>query len=253
MLGKMPPGEYVKPPITEAVIELRFETSVSQDAMEKFVRDVKERYPSAEEKYEVAVELKIAAASKEPVSTLEKKLVGYKLTGSEDTDLILFDTDRIANIRLAPYCGWGIFWEKTEKNFGDLKKRLGYRKIVRMATRYVNRIDIPKLGKEVINSNDYLLIEPEIPSVIKTIHNFKTQFVAPIPEVEGKVTVNAATVQSPLIDHVSLLLDIDLFKDQNVPQKDNEVWELFSHLHRQKNKIFEAFITDKARELFDRA
>ena len=65
--------------------------------------------------------------------------------------------------------------------------------------------------------------------------------------------MNAATVQSPLIDHVSLLLDIDLFKDQNVPQKDNEVWELFSHLHRQKNKIFEAFITDKARELFDRA
>jgi len=49
MLGKMPQGQYAKPPITEAVIEVIFETSVSQGAMAKFVRELKVQYPSAED------------------------------------------------------------------------------------------------------------------------------------------------------------------------------------------------------------
>ena len=73
-----------------------------------------------------------------------------------------------------------------------------------------------------------------------------------VPEIDGKVLVNAATVSSPLIDHVSLLLDIDLFKDQNIPQKDKEFWDLLAALRHQKNMLFEAFVTDQARELFDR-
>jgi len=74
-----------------------------------------------------------------------------------------------------------------------------------------------------------------------------------VPEVEGQVIVNASTIPSPLIDHASLLLDIDLFREQALPQKDEDIWELFGLLRRQKNVLFESFITDRARELFDRA
>ncbi len=254
----MPPGQYARPPITEAVIEFRFDPVMSPDALAKFMRDVQGQYPTAEPSYEVTVELKVPASGAEPVATPKKKLAGYKITGRDDTDLILLAADRLATVRLAPYCGWEQFLETTNNNYAALKKRSGYRKIVRMATRYVNRIDIPicesnSVGtSKSINTTEYLLLEPQIPNIIPKVSSFASQFVGFVPEIDGKVLVNAAIVSSPLIDHISLLLDIDLFKDENLPQKDSEMWDLLTVFRNQKNILFEAFVTDKARELFDR-
>ena len=254
----MPPGQYARPPITEAVIEFRFDPVMSPGALAKFMRDVQGQYPTAEASYEVTVELKVPASGAEPVATPKKKLAGYKITGRDDTDLILLAADRLATVRLAPYCGWEEFLETTKNNYAMLKKRSGYRKIVRVATRYVNRIDIPicvsdSVGtSKSINTTEYLLLEPQIPKIIPNVSSFTSQFVGSVPEIDGKVLVNAAIVSSPLIDHVSLLLDIDLFKDENMPQKDSEVWDLLAAFRNQKNILFEAFVTDKARELFDR-
>lgn len=254
----MPPGQYARPPITEAVIELRFDPVISQDALAKFVRDVQGQYPTAELSYEVTVELNVPASGAEPAATPKKIFAGYKITGRNETDLILLAADRIATVRLAPYCGWEQFLEIAQNNYAMLKKRCGYRKIVRVATRYVNRIDIPIRRSDSvdaaksIDTTKYLLLEPRIPEIIPSVSSFSSQFVGYVPEIDGKVLVNAATVSSPLIDHVSLLLDIDLFKDQNIPQKDNELWNLLATLRNQKNMMFEAFVTDQARELFDR-
>ncbi len=254
----MPPGQYARPPITEAVIELRFDPAISRDALAKFVSDVQGQYPTAEQSYEVTVELKVPASGGEPIATPKKKLAGYKITGRDETDLILLATDRLATVRLAPYCGWEQFLEITQNNYSLLRKISGYRKIVRVATRYVNRIDIPVSGSDSIgtskpiNTTEYLLLEPQIPNIIPNVSSFMSRFVGSVPEIDGKVLVNAAIVPSPLIDHVSLLLDIDLFKDQNLPQKDSEIWDLLATLRNQKNVLFEAFVTDKARELFDR-
>ncbi len=256
--SRMPPGQYARPPITEAVIEIRFDPAISQDALAKFVSDIQEQYPTAEQSYEVTVELKVPASGGEPVATPKMTLAGYKLTGRDGTDLILLAADRLATVRLAPYCGWEEFLEITQNIYALLRKTTGYRKIVRVATRYVNRIDIPVSGSDSIgaskpiNTTEYLLLEPQIPKIIPNVSSFMSQFVGYVPEIDGKVLVNAAIVPSPLIDHVSLLLDIDLFKDQSLPQKDNEMWDLLATLRNQKNVLFEAFVTDKARELFDR-
>jgi uncharacterized protein (TIGR04255 family) len=254
----MPPGQYARPPITEAVIEIRFDPAVTQGALAKFVNDVRGQYPTVEQGYDVTVELKVSAPGAEPVATPRKEFAGYKITGREGTDLILLSADRLATVRLAPYCGWEQFLETAKNNYALLKKRSGYRKIVRVATRYINRIDIPVRtagsggDTKPINTIEYLLAEPRVPKIIPNINNFSSQFEGVVPEIDGKVIVNTATAPSPLIDHVSLLLDMDLFKDQNLPQKDDELWDLLAAYRKQKNMLFEAFITDRARGLFDR-
>ena len=122
----MPPGQYARPPITEAVIELRFDPVMSSDALAKFLRDVQGQYPTAEPSYEVTVELKVPASGAEPVVTPKKELAGYKITGRDETDLILLGTDRLATVRLAPYCGWEQFLETTKNNYALLRKISGY-------------------------------------------------------------------------------------------------------------------------------
>lgn len=49
---------------------------------------------------------------------------------------------------------------------------------------------------------------------------------------------------------VAIILDLDLFRAVEVPQDEDSIWTYFERLHVRKNDIFEACITDKARELF---
>ena len=248
----MPVGRYTRPPITEAVIEFRFGGSTSDRVMNSFVRSVRNTYPAVEALYEISVQFETAAPGSKPTVGSKQTLSGYKATDREGTDLIILNAGRLGTVRLAPYCGWDAFLEKARRNYASFKKITGFQKIVRVATRYINRLDIPRAGRESVDPNDYAMLEPRVPGIIPNVHGFTTQFLGDVPAVNGRVLINAGTVVSPLIDHVSLLLDIDLFVEQNLPQRDSEIWELLAALRYQKNAIFEAFITDRARELFDR-
>jgi uncharacterized protein (TIGR04255 family) len=249
----MPAGRYARPPIAEAVIECRFASAVSQATLARFVRNIAREYPATEQTYEISAQLRVVAPDQEPEVRPEQKFSGFKLTGRDQADVVILGLDRIATIRLAPYCGWENFITIAKRNYEILRKVSGHRNLVRVATRYVNRLDIPIEDTSVLQTEDYLLVEPRIPPIIPSINSFSTRFVGTVPEIEGLVTVNAGTRPSPLIDHASLLLDIDLFKEQNLPRKEQEIWELLNTLRRHKNVIFEAFITDRARELFDHA
>jgi len=249
----MPARRYLKPPITEAVIECRFGSALPQPALARFVRNVMTEYPAAEETYEISVQLQVVAVGQKSEAKAEQSFAGYKLTGGDAADLILLGFDRIATIRLAPYDGWENFVARAKSNYDNLRKIAGYRKITRVATRYINRLDIPSNGAPVIRTEEYLMVDPRVPDIIPSINTFSTAFAGVIPEIEGQVIVRTGTMQSPLIDHASLLLDIDLFKEQNLPTRDQDIWEILSFLRVQKNELFEAFITDRSRELFDRA
>jgi uncharacterized protein (TIGR04255 family) len=249
----MPVGRYARPPIAEAVIECRFGSAVSQATLARFVRNVAREYPAIEQTYEISAQFRVVPTAQEREVRPEQKFSGYKLTGRDQADLVILGLDQIATIRLAPYCGWDNFIEIAKRNYEILRKVSGYRSLTRVATRYINRLDIPIGDASVIRTEEYLLVEPQIPPIIPRINFFSTNFVGAVPEIEGQVIVKAGTIPSPLIDHASLLLDIDLFKEHNLPLKEQEIWELLATLRRHKNVVFEAFITDRARELFDRA
>jgi uncharacterized protein (TIGR04255 family) len=219
----------------------------------RFARNTATEYPTAEETYEISVQLQVAARGQKPEAKQEQTFTGYKLTGRDAADLILLGPDRIATVRLAPYCGWDNFIKKVRNNYDVLRKLAGYRRLTRVATRYINRLDIPSGQVPLITTEDYLLVEPKVPKIIPRINFFSTNFVGVVPEIDAQVIVRTGTVQSPLVDHVSLLLDIDLFKEQNLPSRDREIWDVLNILRTQKNKLFEAFITDRSRELFERA
>jgi uncharacterized protein (TIGR04255 family) len=249
----MPPGRYAKPPITEAVIEVRFGSVVPQRMLARFVHNVATAYPTAEQTYEISAQFRISGEGEQPEVRPNHRLSGYKLTGRDAADLIVLGFDRIGTIRLAPYSGWEKFLETAKKNFETLRKICGYRAVTRVATRYINRLDIPAAPGTIIKTEDYLLLEPRVPSEVPHLSEFSVNFRGSVPEIEGQVIVQSGTVLSPLIDHTSLLLDIDLFKEQNLPQRDREIWDVLTNLRVQKNTLFEAFVTDRARELFDRA
>ncbi|MGH2516962.1 MAG: TIGR04255 family protein, partial [Ktedonobacterales bacterium] len=48
-----------------------------------------------------------------------------------------------------------------------------------------------------------------------------------------------------------VILDFDLFREQEWVSDDEGIWQFLEQLRERKNTLFEASITDAARKLFD--
>src|SRR5437764_5963517 len=72
----MPARRYLKPPITEAVIECRFGSALPQPALARFVRNVMTEYPAAEETYEISVQLQVVAVGQKSEAKVEQSFAG---------------------------------------------------------------------------------------------------------------------------------------------------------------------------------
>jgi len=73
----------------------------------------------------------------------------------------------------------------------------------------------------------------------------------PQSDIASTAILNQTIVPSDKAGCTSVVLDIDLFQDHALPNDECELWDCFKALHDRKNEIFEACITDAAREMFD--
>jgi uncharacterized protein (TIGR04255 family) len=244
----MPRGNYAHPPITEAVIDIHFAPPIGIEALRRIHRRVRERYPESEDVFDI--DINVAARQPE----VRQRHTGVKLTSSpEATDILLLKRGSITTSRLAPYTDWANFCRVGRDNFDIWRGIVGKSpRITRIASRYINRVDIPQRGSQV-NTFDFVVIQPSVPAgVLADLKAFGVHVSSSMPDDPAiNVLLNTSQVPSPLIGHTSVLLDIDVYLDRDLPQDDNELWLVAERLHSAKNALFEAAITDRARELFD--
>lgn len=242
--------KYKRPPITEAVIEIRLDEPLNKEKVEKLHERLKNDYSSSDHLVEIEVRVEL----KQPQATADELGHGYKLASEDQADTLLIMPNLMACSRLAPYNGWEKFRARAEENWTKWKKSTGYKKIQRLGTRYINRIDIPAADVEKIKIEDYLKVYPEYPEseLPSGILKYTMQIAGPIEEGNLGVIINSSVIRSPLVDHLSVVLDIDVSLTSNVPQKDGEIWEIFDLMRVIKNRVFESCVTDNARKLFDK-
>src|SRR5712664_269510 len=91
---------YPRPPITEAVLEVRVEGKLSARDMERCVERFRRQYKNVEN----ITEFEINFEDGKPIS--RPKSSGFKLTSENAVDLLLLNPSSVASIRLAPYSRW---------------------------------------------------------------------------------------------------------------------------------------------------
>jgi len=237
--------------VTEAAIELRYETAVSQADLERAAGRLGKEYPIAEAEIVNNVTLD-AQAGTTSFSTMWQ---GIKRSSADRTEVVLFRTGGLVIGHLAPHKGWEHLLEKTQIAWAALGHATGENlALSRAGIRYINRIDIPA-GSKQSAIFDYVQFQPKNPEgliSLDTMSEFHMQIVYSIPKTEFGAKIALANGLSPLIDHTAIILDIDVFCDHAIPRRTNDVWNVLSEMRVQKNIIFESCVTDKARELFDR-
>ncbi len=239
---------YPRPPITEAVIELRFEGQLNAREMERVRDRFKSQYPTVEQ-------LQMVEVIFDEGGTAAPKFVpvGFKMTDKNALDVLMMKTNALGTIRLAPYESWETLKGRAEENWELLEKVLNTRKrVLRIGARFINRIDIPS---DFLSSKDIEEFFPTHirlgPNIAQQIGNFTFRVSAIHAGTGAKLTIQSAILDQPaLLEYTSISLDTDAYFDAEVPQRIDAMWAMADKLREAKNDVFENSISDHLRALF---
>lgn len=238
--------KYTRAPITEAVLELRYAQPLAQEVAEKAAEAVAKDYFYNEIEQNINFSLEASAAK---VETLWE---GRKLSSLDRADAVFFRRSTFVCSRLAPYLGWDEFIPRAKKAWAACKKNAGSIEISRIGLRYVNRIDVPLREGETMNVEDYLNFLPKSPHAFtEPMATFLVQTNRSMGVDDCNFMVLSTTIPSPLINTISLALDLDVSREANIPRREDELWSLIDRMRAHKNFVFESCVTDRARALFE--
>lgn len=119
--------------------------------------------------------------------------------------------------------------------------------VTRVAVRYINRFDLPLPVKDL---KDYFRTAPEVsPDLPQALAGFFMQLTIPHLDIKSVLLLSETIVGSTEPGSVGVILDFDLYRIEDIPEEEDHLWQLFDDLRVRRNAIFEACITDQAREL----
>jgi len=203
----------------------------------------KRAYPSVEPQQQIQVKFADGTAS------TDTALVGYKMTAKNALDVLLVQRGSLGTIRLAPYETWEALRSTAEENYTSSTRVVGRRKIKRIGARYVNRLDLPSPDIEGKPLSNFLKVLIAIPEDLSASIGPYQLVVDCIERSTGSKVhlVSGIVTPPPLLDHVSITLDIDASLDENIPTRMEEVWKCADVLRKAANAVFENAITDALR------
>lgn len=236
---------YDKPPIVEAAVNLRFVEKLPFDAIETMARKLKRHYQTIEPELSVHFDISEQIARRIPVAS------GQRLTSSDQSEIAILRQQDLVVAQLAPYPGWEGFLARVERDRRVWDDVAGFGKLGRVGVRFINRIDVPLVNRVKIRPHDVLTIYPVSPPLgSEKIDAYTMQVVKSLERDGCRAQITSGLVESPVPGSVSFLLDIDVFKDLDLPAKEADLWPLLDRFRSYKNMVFEACITDSTRALF---
>src|SRR5579875_1545648 len=236
---------YSKPPITEAIIDLRVEKAedLTLAQLEKCREGEETAYPTKESLNLASAQLTLGGQVESFSHSAAVSQIGYKFKSTDGKQIFQVNFEGFTVNWLAPYPGWEALRDEAHRLWNVYREQTRPRKVTRIAVRFINRFDFPGTAVEL---KEYLLTSPEVsPQLPQQLTGFLMQLAIPQPELKATLLLSETAVPPPAPNTSSIALDIDLFRSDELPSDDTGIWNLFEDLRRRKNEIFKACITDK--------
>jgi uncharacterized protein (TIGR04255 family) len=244
----MNPQRYYKtPPITEAIIDLRIEapSELLISNLSKAHEGQEATYPTVQERYVAFGQMQVGP---QVSATAASQHIGYFFRSDDGKKIYQARLDGFTMSRLAPYENWNTLRDEARRLWDIYRSVAKPSKVTRLAVRYVNRIDIPLPLRDF---KDYLRTIPEVsPDLPQGLKGYFMHLEIPQDDINSLALINETIIEPARQDVVSVVLDIDIFRTADLPSEDEGIWAFFEELRYRKNRVFEACITDEARELF---
>lgn len=240
---------YRKPPIVECVIGITFAESVDAPLVQHLVNRVKVDYPVYQENFAGDVSVEVDSNGEIRSSGIKNKTKVFSLQSNDSTERIILKNDNFTIGQLAPYPGWDVFFARFKRDWKKLLYSYTNAPIKTVGLRYINRIDLPVVN-DVVNHEEYILCFPQVPKIISTIDVYQMHVNCRLADVSSRLLINTCPTASAFPGLGSFILDLDIVRDLDVPQKEEDLYAVLGLLRLKKNELFESMISDKCREIF---
>jgi uncharacterized protein (TIGR04255 family) len=237
---------YSKPPIIEAIIELRFADGLTDKQLNAVLQ--KKQNDFSIQKVE-GFQFKINQGDTGASAETNQEFLGYKLTQKKDSSYIVqLKHDSMSLSRLPPYEGWPAIHAEFKRQYQwYIAKK--FKTITRIGVRYINRIDIPTPNDRV-DLDEYFNVSIKIPEkTIPMLDQFVVQAVARVDDTKA-LNVQLFSTETPLLNHSSFLFDLDVYQSTDLPKNDKDLDAAFDEIRLLKDKFFEELLTSKCKRLF---
>lgn len=241
------PRKLAKPPITEALVDIRVTGKVGPEAFEPLTAQLRDRYPIVEphEKGEATFRFE---AGKFSADARGLGLQGYFLRSAQKDRLAQFRVDGFTFNVLGGYSSADDMLAEALPLWGLYREAARPQAVVRVAMRYINTLSLP--WAEGDDFARFLRAGPSVPGELpQQVSEFLTRFAVHFAEskVVGIVTQRMGFPEEPGTTRV--VIDVDVFREVDLePSADLDA--VFAELRRNKNDIFFSLITEDAVELF---
>jgi len=237
-------------PIVEGLIDIQVKprAELSVENLVPLVDKLKTSYPTVKDIRSFQAEVKFEP-NQTASQSIDSKQIGYRLERQTPQFVILARVGGITVSRLKPYDTWENLIAEARPHWETYCEVCKPEAITRIATRFINRIELPT---DSLDFDDYLAAPPQIPKGLpQEISHFLTRIVLSAKESGSNIAI-AQALEAPNVQErtVPVLIDIDVFKEVDMPIDSEQPWDLLSIMRDLKNCAFFDSLTPRALELF---
>jgi uncharacterized protein (TIGR04255 family) len=163
------------------------------------------------------------------------------------TEIAQFRVDGFTFSKIVPYTTWEEVSAEAFRLWKVYVNAAKPRQVSRIAVRYINQMQLPT----VKDLGEYLTAPPQLPEPIpQTVRDFLTRVNVRDDRRNASAVIVQALERQMDPSTISLLLDIDAFREVNEELDDSGLIAVFGQLRELKNEIFFASITEKIVEKY---
>lgn len=240
--------KYQRAPIREAVFDIKVDRLNINDVNELLsVKEIVSKDFPVEKKRHNITGMFQFSPDKPIESKSHSDLTGFIFLSEDNSRQLQVRIDGFTLNVLKPYENWDPHFEVFMNYWAVYNDRFKPNNVTRIATRFINRIEIPL---PFDSFQEYVLNMPPIPTCLpQTFSNFFMQIQVPCND-DFRNAVITETIEPIENSVLPFILDIDVFQELNVSNSIESLTHNFSEIRKIKNEIFENCITDKTRKLF---
>jgi len=242
----MPASRHLQnAPITEAIIDFRVKARPEFRAEEfsALKPNLADRFPTVDERRGQQYLFAMTEGQSPSSHVQDLGLQGYFFKTTDGKNIAQFRVDGFTFNRLRPYTSWDELFPLAMELWSLYSSIAVPQVVTRLAIRYINRIPLPPGD---ITFETYLRAAPIIPAELpQTVSSFLTRITIHEPTADIAAHVTQALETHPTDQGLSVILDIDAFKQREFVVNDPEIGETLSRLREFKNLIFFGSLTEE--------
>ena len=242
--------EYSRPPIVEVLCDFHFVAGQPWDlTVPGLVYDrVKDDFPLRQQRGIVSFQVKAETGEAMPEISAIAPATCMQFVRLNGEAMIQVGPNNLTVNHLRPYPGWPVYREIVKRALAVYQAVAVPESIERIGLRYVNRVELPE---QLPTINRYLSAIPGIPvGIPKLIQSWVQRVEVQFEEQNAVLALQSGSLAELNQESQAFLLDLDFYTVPLSRRTVDEAMAWVDQAHEQVESVFEACITDEARELF---